>query len=275
MIRRPAPAGLVDASDAGGAWWVETACLAALREAGWLDPARIEAALASAGDAFGRAPVAVVPIGPARIVLRAVRHGGALGAALGGGLRGPARPLAEIAANVQLRAAGAPVPRPVFAGAWRHGLVWHGVMATHFEADARDGEAFLRASPAPAAVAQAVESAACAVRRFHDAGGSHADLHCKNLLVRERDGDCETLVIDLDRARVERDVTPRARMEQLMRLYRSLVKRGLRDAIGARGAARFLHAYVAGDRALRAALLARLPAERRRIARHALLYRGS
>ena len=40
-----------------------------------------------------------------------------------------------------------------------------------------------------------------AIRRFHDAGGEHADLQVKNLLIDERDGRSEVLLIDLDRAR--------------------------------------------------------------------------
>jgi hypothetical protein len=64
-------------------------------------------------------------------------------------------------------------------------------------------------------------------------------------------------------------------MAELMRLYRSLRKRRLLAAAGGvRGCAIFLSAYVGGDRALRRALLARLPAERRRLALHALRYRS-
>jgi tRNA A-37 threonylcarbamoyl transferase component Bud32 len=110
------------------------------------------------------------------------------------------------------------------------------------------------------------------VRRFHDAGGSHPDLHVKNLLVRERDGAVEIVVIDLDRARLQAQVAPRARMAQLMRLYRSLLKRDLLRIVGDGGCTAFFDAYVQNDRALGDALLARLPAERRRVARHALRY---
>jgi hypothetical protein len=43
--------------------------------------------------------------------------------------------------------------------------------------------------------------------------------------------------------------------------------------VGARGCARLLSAYTAGDRELRRALLRRLPRERRRLALHRLGYR--
>jgi hypothetical protein len=62
-------------------------------------------------------------------------------------------------------------------------------------------------------------------------------------------------------------------MAELMRLHRSLVKRRLIGRAGARGYAAFFRAYVAGDRALRRGLLAYLPREQRRVARHTLLYR--
>jgi hypothetical protein len=271
--RAVAPAGLVGARDGGGIWWVEEGLLATLRSAGWLDPARLAQALANADAAHGRAALACIEAGGARLALRAVRHGGALGGLLGGALAGPARPLDEIAVTAALRRAGAPVPRPAFGGAWRRGLTWRGVVATHFEPAALDGERLLRAHPTPERVALAIAAAARAVRRFHDAGGSHPDLHCKNLLLREADGAWEAIVIDLDRARRLERVAAPARMAQLMRLYRSLVKRALLGAIGPRGAEAFFEVYVAGDAALRDALCARLPAERRRLARHALLYR--
>ena len=63
-------------------------------------------------------------------------------------------------------------------------------------------------------------------------------------------------------------------MTELMRLYRSLLKRGLLGTVGARGCARFLGAYTAGDPDLRRRLLSHLPREQRRIRFHALTYRS-
>ena len=63
-------------------------------------------------------------------------------------------------------------------------------------------------------------------------------------------------------------------MSELMRCYRSLLKRGLLDGVGQRGCVRFLAAYTGGDRELRSRLLARLPRERAKIAIHALGYRN-
>jgi tRNA A-37 threonylcarbamoyl transferase component Bud32 len=120
---------------------------------------------------------------------------------------------------------------------------------------------------------RAAAASGAALRRFHDAGGRHADLHVKNLLLRETRAGAEVIVIDLDRGAAGTPAAPARRARELGRLWRSLVKRGVAERVGWRGVAAFLAAYCAGDRALRDALARRLPAERRRAARHALLYR--
>lgn len=267
-----APPGFVALQEGDGRWLADAGIVDALRRAQLLEAAGVRATLASAAGASGRAATALVQLGGDSLVLRGMRRGGLVGPLLGGALFDADRPLREIAVNAALREAGAPVPRPAFGGAFRSGLAWNGVVATFFEADTRDAELWLRDGASPASLPGALASAGAAVRRFHDAGGSHPDLHVKNLLVRERGDDCEILVIDLDRARIETAVAPRARMAQLMRLYRSLLKRKLFDVVGDAGCKTFFDAYVQDDRALRDALLARLPAERRRVARHALRY---
>jgi tRNA A-37 threonylcarbamoyl transferase component Bud32 len=270
------PPGFVAVNGRDGRWLADAEIADALGRAHLLEAEGVRAALARAEGASGRARTALVSIGAARLVLRGVRRGGLLGPLLGGALLTPDRPLREIAVTAALRSAGAPVPRPAFGAAFRSGpsgLVWNGAVATFFEVGARDAESWLRDAATPATLPCALTSAGEAMRRFHDAGGSHPDLHGKNLLVREVGERCEIVVIDLDRARVEAQVTPRARMGQLMRLYRSLLKRDLLRVVGDAGCATFFDAYVQQDRALRDAMLARLPAERRRVARHALGYR--
>ena len=274
------PPGFVAANEGNGRWLADATIADALRRAHLLDADGVRAALARAEGATGRARTALVSIGAAQLVLRGVRRGGLLGPLLGDALFAPERPLREIAVTAALRSAGAPVPRPAFGGAfrstgaWRF-VAWNGAVATWFEAETRDAEAWLRAGPSQASLARTLESAGGAVRRFHDAGGSHPDLHVKNLLVRELADRCEIVVIDLDRARIVPELAARARMAQLMRLYRSLLKRDLLRVVGEAGCAAFFAAYTRGDDALRDALLARLPAERRRVARHALGYRRS
>ena len=274
---RRAPDGFAERAAPGVRIAVAEPLEPALAAAGLLDPACVRALLAGATGPYGRAPLAVVTLagGDARVALRGLRHGGWLGPLLGGALASPRRPLAELAATARLYEAGAPVPRPLLAIAWRRGAVWSGALGTAFVEDAVDAATLLAGGLPRARLRHVLEAAGRAVRRFHDLGGSHPDLHAGNLLVRARGERVEVWIVDLDRARADVRLDPAERMAQLMRLCRSLYKRGLLDAAGGvRGSLRFLHAYVDGDRALRRALRARLPAERRRLARHALLYRA-
>lgn len=247
--------------------------------AGLLEPSRLERSIAAARGATGRGPTGQVELPDAEprswLVLRPVRRGGLPARLLGANLLGPRRPFREICAHAALHAVGAPVPEPALAVAWRQrGPFWRAVVGTLRIEDARDGLSFLRSAPDPVRLRRALETAGAVLRRFHDLGGVHADLHAKNLLVREAGDALEVLVIDLDRAELRPHVAAPERMAELMRLYRSLRKRRVLATVGERGCARFFRAYVAGDRALRAALLARLPWERRRIAVHALRYRS-
>jgi len=264
--------------------------LDAVRAAGLLEPPRLAALLAGDGvppgggapetgatGAEGRSRTAVVslPGGP-RLLLRPLRHGGVLAPLTRDLYLGLGRPRRELAVSERLRAAGAAVPAPALAlGLRGPGPCWRLVLGTELEEGAEDAVAFLARRPARARLLAAAGAAGRAVRRFHDAGGAHPDLHVKNLLVREGPGGappCEVLVIDLDRARIEAVRPARARMAELMRLLRSLVKRDLLTQVGVRGCVRFFSAYVGGDRALRRALLAHRAREERRIARHARLW---
>jgi 3-deoxy-D-manno-octulosonic acid kinase len=245
----------------------------AVRELGLLQSGRLDRLLAAGAVAGGRGRNAViaVPGRPERLHLREFRHGGWLAKLLGDRLPGPGRPLAELAANERLHAAGAPVPRPVLVSAVRRAPgVWSAAVGTvHVEGSENAGE-FLANQPGPRRLL-AARAAGEALRRFHDAGGRHADLHVGNLLVCDSGGALRVCIVDLDRALVTASVPARRRMREIMRLQRSLLKRGL-DAHATAGAAAFLDAYTAGDADLRAALLTELPREQRRISLHRLGY---
>lgn len=235
--------------------------------------ARLESAEALA---TGRAQTRVLAL-PGRTekaVLRWLRHGGLIGPWLGGAFVGVARPRRELIVNAALRAAGAPVPAPLFCAARRtFGPVVEAVFATVLETQTEDALAFLTSAPADARVLSACAAAGRAVRRFHDAGGRHADLHLKNLLLRERTDGTEVLIVDLDRARANAVPNATRRLREIARLDRSLARRGVRERVGARGIARFFAAYCDGDRMLRRTLVAGFARERRRLAWHAIGYR--
>jgi 3-deoxy-D-manno-octulosonic acid kinase len=248
----------------------------AVRGLALLAPGGLERWLAAApSGGSGRAATALValPGGGPRVVVRRLRHGGLLGPLLGDRYASPARVLRELDATARLRDAGAPVPEPVLALARRRRIGFRLALATVYEEGAVDALAFLASAPDHERLLRAASAVGAALRRFHDAGGHHPDLHVKNLLLRESRAGAEALVIDLDRGRVGLPPGPAERAAEIGRLGRSLLKRRVGGQVGERGAAAFLAAYCAGDRALRDALMRRFPAERRRARLHALRYR--
>lgn len=267
---RAAPPDFVCEQRGGALACVRADLAPAARGLGLFEGDALERAFAGAERlGGGRAPAAILrwPGGGSELVVRRLRHGGWLGGLLRGAYLGPARVLAELEATAALQRAGAPVPAPAFALARRRaGPLWECAIATERAPDA--GLADVLASGEATQLRRAVCAVARALRRFHDAGGRHADLNLGNVLLTPRGDDFAVLVIDLDRARVAAPVPPRRRMRELARLYRSLVKRGLAGRLGAGDRAAFLRAYCAGDSALHGALLAQLPRERARLALH-------
>lgn len=238
--------------------------VAAARELGLLEPdaperwirrTRPSAPDASAAPA-GRGATATLPLpGHAeRLLLRPCRRGGLLGPLWRGRLPGIRRPLRELAVTEALRARGAPVPRALLAVGQRARPGWRAAVGTVLEEGAVDGRRWLRET-SPRRRRAAARAAGVAVRRLHDAGGRHCDLHVGNLLVcTEAGGGLAVRIVDLDRARAGRPPGPWRRQRELLRLERSLRKRGLDAALGAHGGAAFLAGYAGNDRGLRRAL---------------------
>ena len=218
-----------------------------------------------------------------RLHLRLFHHGGWLAGALGRQLFGLTRPLNELMVNAALEVAGAPVPRPIIAiGERTAGPFFRAAIGTLHVEQSQNGLEFLRSALRPplskdprngeGRTLSAAAAAGSAIRRFHDAGARHPDLHLGNLLLVGEEHQILARVIDLDRAEIGPPQRARGRMAELMRLQRSVIKSGLEEVVGARGCARFFDAYTDGDRALRRALLAHLPLERARLALHRLAY---
>ena len=269
------PSAALEQSAPGGRLWLRREWGACIRPLGLLEVGAFERWLAAAPSAgAGRSATALVALaaGGPRVVVRRLQHGGLLGPLLRQHYLSASRSRAELELSARLRAAGAPVPEPVFALALRRGLCWTHALATVYEEGAVDALQFLDSAPDAARILRAAAAIGAAVRRFHDAGGRHPDLHVKNLLLRETRAGAEAIVIDLDRGRAGAPPALRVRARELGRLWRSLLKRGVAEAVGERGVAAFLSAYCAGDRELREALGRLLPAARRRAAWHALLY---
>ena len=227
-------------------------------------------------DASGRGRNALVelPGHPERLNLRPLRHGGILAPITGTRFAGLERPLAELRLSAELTRRGAPVPTPAFVVGRRAGIFWQAAFATIHIEDAQDGVVFLDGEPDDAALERAARAAGASIRRLHDFGCCHADLHIKNLLIREMPTETRVTIIDLDRAKLVNDVSAGRRMQELMRLRRSLIKRGYANALSPQITQAFSDAYSGNDTELRDQLLARGRIENLRGRAHAMFYRA-
>ena len=235
----------------------------------------------AAPDTRGRAVHRIVPLSgrAEKLLLRPQRHGGALAWLWRDFVESPNRSLRELEILRQLRGRDAPVPIPVLAAAARRGALWRVALGTAFEEDAVDLETRLRTDPSPDWLRKAAGEVGRAIRCLHDRGACHGDLHAANIVIRNESARAEdsrrfpVVLVDLDRATLLEHVDTSDRMRDLMRLYRSLLKRRLLERVGDRGIATFLQAYTSGDRELRRELLDALPRERRRLRWHRLAWR--
>ncbi len=93
-----------------------------------------------------------------------------------------------------------------------------------------------------------LKSVAREIRKMHDIGIFHADLHLKNILVRDWDGSPRTYIIDFDRGDYFKGLAPKKRLGNLMRLGRSAEKfNRTAGHISAADRLRLLKYYADGD----------------------------
>lgn len=196
----------------------------------------------------GRRGLRRLPTLDGPLVVREYGKGGLLRRLRGRLFHGPWRPLEELVLQRRLLALGVPVAEAQGCVVLRRARGWRGYLLLREVEGASDLEAVLHGlrPPCAAPLHRLLERAGEAVRRLHDAGVPHPDLHPKNLLV-TRDG--RVLLLDLDRARpCEGRLPERVRLANLVRLGRSIEKHRLKGMrVGRREALRFLQGY-AGDR---------------------------
>lgn len=193
------------------------------------------------------------PEGEARGILKRFRRGGLFGPLRGTYYLGLGRPLREIRLSEDAHREGLPVPRALALRARTvGGILYRFSLLRELLPEARPlREGFLdgfRSAGQPAAPAgpasalratagrrEILRAAAQAIRKFHDAGFLHRDLHVGNLLVqpaRQSLGEggsngkagLRVHVFDLDRSERVRTLGEPARWGELARLYRSFHK---------------------------------------------------
>lgn len=214
--------------------------------------------------------------------VRPLHHGGWLARLLGDRYLSPRRVERELTLWRSLHHPNGPVPEPVLAVSRRVGPVWRSSFASVERSDALDAGRWLATDPAPERVDDALRALARTLRRLHDEGVLHGDLHPGNVLIEPigppgaRASETDTLrcwLIDLTGARRFARVTPARRMREWMRLARGLEKTGRGALLDRRRRALALRCYCEGDRGLRRAMLRSVPREQRRLARHRLGWR--
>lgn len=133
------------------------------------------------------------------------------------------RAFSELIATHRLRLRGAPVPEVLAAVQRRRGIAYTACLVTRRVPRSAPASVVL-AGTDPGQTEIVLEAIGRAVRRFHEAGGQHADLNAHNVLV-SADREPTVTLIDLDRARVAPGpIAGPAAAANLGRLRRSLAK---------------------------------------------------
>ncbi len=207
--------------------------------------------------ARGRSGVVSVPLGDGLppMMFRRYVHGGVLADITRDLYWGPGRALDELAVAEVARAGGVRTITPIGVLCRQmHGPLWRMAFLSRELPDSEDMIHYccrLTDYPPETAAREkrgAIGEAARQIRRMHDIGIRHADLHLKNLLLQRKEaGTPEVYVIDFDRATQSALLSNAERLSNLSRLARSvrkiLVARAL---LTAWDRIRFLREYLRG-----------------------------
>jgi len=185
------------------------------------------------------------------VVCREYRHGGILAGLTGGVFRGKRRFLLEVSALNKARAASVAVPRGVGVLVKNLGAgLTRGILMTEWIENAGDLLTLLREGTlTDGTLRKIARETGLQVRRLHDAGLRHPDLHLKNVLYSPASPESPVWLIDFDKAGAAGALSERARAADLARLWRSWEKlresgEGLPETLPRR----FLAAYAGKER---------------------------
>lgn len=222
-----------------------------LHHQGLLDPAGLWEQSPHHARIMGRGEILIVR-GKEDVAVRKYRHGGLLRRLTGDLFFFGSRPFQEVTITERMRSSGVPTLEVLAAVVERGWGGWYrGYLITRFLPAATDLISYLERQSEGERRRAVIEKAAEAVRKMHQGGIYHADLHLKNFLVEEGQG-IKIYLIDFDRSKVYAHLNPSLRMKNVKRLDRSAEKfrdRGL--PIGEKDKKTFCRAYAAGDNEIR------------------------
>ena len=186
----------------------------------------------SIGVKFGRGSYLSIPVasnGKERFVIRDYKHGGLLGKLFGGLFLNGNRPLNEIFINeiaFQRNVPTAEVIAVTKRKLW--GLFYKASFISKEVTDAVDIIQFFQESSLEFIQKSkrfVISTLVKLIRNMHDAGIYHADLHLKNILLKENTkGEFNAYIIDLDKSVFLDKLTINQRIKNLLRLDRSVEK---------------------------------------------------
>jgi tRNA A-37 threonylcarbamoyl transferase component Bud32 len=225
---------------------------ASLRNQGLLNPAGLWEKASQQSHLMGRGEVLISKGPQGAVAIRKYRHGGLLRRLTGDLFFFGNRPFQELVVTEEARSAGVPTLKILAAIRQRGWWGWYrGYLITEYLPAALDLIHYLDQQPAGAKRQQVIEKAAEAVRKIHQKGIYHADLHLKNFLVEEGKR-VKVYLIDFDKSTVFACLGPSRRMQNLRRLDRSAEKlKRLGLSLIESDKRQFCRAYAARDQAIR------------------------
>ena len=215
--------------------------------------------------------------GGASAVVRHYVHGGLLRKVTGDRFASSERFFREVRVSEHLRKNGVDTPEVLglLVQGGRLGFC-RGALATRMVPGGRDLLEFLRSregeelAASPASKRALAKAAAVSVRKMHDAGVSHADLHIKNMLLAQ---DGRVFILDLDRAGLHKNLGTARRLANLIRLGRSVEKTGMDSVLSGRDLYVFFLEYMRAGRRLEIDPREVVGKYQRHVARHRLFWK--
>lgn len=205
------------------------------------------------GKVRGRKEHKLISAAGEKFVLRHYQHGGILRFFTRDLYLTASRFLQELAVSSYALSQAIPTPEIAALRIKRTLLGYKADILSRHIADSADLQKLLREDSREIARArkrEIIDNCAKLIRRMHDAGILHADLHAKNILLSFSGSLIQLYILDLDRAKILKSLSLRQRLKNLFRLGRSLDKISDAGIITERDKYRFFLKYLKADEAL-------------------------